>query len=210
MRRTTSRGELRVQGRLSMKRILLVAVACGALFFGAAQPASAQLQEIIDLLGIANTKIGMGDTPGQVSVGEEITYRLNVRNNGPSAANAVLVQTRLAESLEFVEASGEVLAEEGPPPSDVECNAPSAALVNCRMDRLEAGRLARVFVTVTATQAGFPQSRASVESQDIDLRPADNDDQEGTVVSDDGVEEVPAGATEEGTESDAEEGTEVR
>jgi uncharacterized repeat protein (TIGR01451 family) len=167
-----------------MKRILLVAATSGALLLASAQPASAQLEPILDPLGIADTSIGMRDEPGQVDVGEEFTYRLNVRNNGPSAANLVLVQTRLAESLEFVEASGEVLTEEGdPPPSDVDCSTPSARLVNCRIERLMAGRRALVFVTVVPTAVGFPKSRGSVESHDIDLRPANNNDQEGTVVN---------------------------
>ena len=165
-----------------MKRILLVVSACAGLFAGA-QPASAQLEPILDPLGIADTSISMSDIPGVVDVGEEFSYRLTVRNNGPSAANAVLVQTRLADSLEFVEASGDVLEGEGdPPPPDVDCETPSARLVNCRIEILRAGQRARMFVTVNPTAAGFPKSRASVESSDIDLRPANNNDQEGTVV----------------------------
>lgn len=166
-----------------MKRILLVVSACAGLSLAAAQPASAQLEPIFDPLGIADTSISMSDVPGQVDVGEPFSYRETVRNNGISAANNVLVQTRLADSLEFVEASGDVLEEEGdPPPPDVECGTPSARLVNCRIEILRAGQRARIFVTVNPTAAGFPKSRASVESSDIDLRRANNNDQEGTVV----------------------------
>jgi hypothetical protein len=93
------------------------------------------------------------------------------------------VQTRLAQSLDFVDASGEILEEEGDPPlPDVECETPSARLVNCRIETLLAGRRARIFVDVIPTAAGFPKSRGSVESNDIDLRPSNNDTQEGTVV----------------------------
>jgi uncharacterized repeat protein (TIGR01451 family) len=172
-----------------MKRILLVVATCAALFFAGVPLASAQLEPILDPLGIADTSISMSDVPGQVDVGEDFSYRLTARNNGPSAANGVLVQTRLAQSLDFVSASGEILEEEGDPPlPDVDCETPSARLVNCRIgtpdepEPLPAGRRARIFVTVTPTAAGFPKSRGSVESSDIDLRPANNDTQEGTVV----------------------------
>lgn len=165
-----------------MKRILLVVSACAGLFV-AVQPASAQLEPILDPLGIADTSINISDIPGQVDVGEEFSYRETVRNNGPSAANNVLVQTRLADSLDFVEASGDVLEEEDDPvPPDVECEPPSARLVNCRIEILRAGQRARIFVDVSPTAEGFPKSRGSVESSDIDLRPSNNDEQEGTIV----------------------------
>ena len=165
-----------------MKRILLAVSACAGLFV-AAQPASAQLEPIFDPLGIADTSINMSDIPGQVDVGEQFSYRETVRNNGISAANDVLVQTRLAHSLEFVEVTGDVLEREGdPPPPDVECETPSARLVNCRIEILLTGQRARIFVTVNPTAKGFPKSRGSVESSDIDLRPANNNTQEGTVV----------------------------
>lgn len=180
-----------------MKRTLVVVGVCAG-FFLAAPPAVAQLtlvEGVVDALSIADTKLGMKDMPGQVNVGDSFTYRLNLRNNGPSDARGVIVQTRLAQSLTFVEAEGEVLPEPNDPdPPNVDCKAPSARLVNCRIRRLEGGLLtdegdllelgqrARVLITVTATQVGFPQSRATIESQNVDLRPGNNADKEGTVV----------------------------
>lgn len=165
-----------------MRRILVGATCVG--LFVAAPPASAQLEPILDPLGIADTSISMSDQPGKVKVGENFRYRVTVKDNGPSAANEVLVQTRLAHSLDFVRARGTVLDEAGAPLSSppVTCTTPWPHLVNCRIETLEAGQRARMFVTVTPTLRGFPKSRASVESEEIDQRPRNNNRREGTVV----------------------------
>lgn len=183
-----------------MRKIVVGVAAAAAFVAVGAQPASAQLEPVVDVLGVADTGIGMNDNPGQVKVGEEFTYRLNVRNVGPSDARDVRVQTRLADSLEFVDVTVDVLdtdPEQSEPPTPVDCTTPpaNARVVTCRIDTLQGGVLtdegslfaqgqrARVFVTVVPTQQGRPTSRASVESSNVDLNRGNNNAQEGTRVS---------------------------
>jgi uncharacterized repeat protein (TIGR01451 family) len=116
--------------------------------------------------------LGLSKTDGAdpVFVGENITYTIQVTNNGPDNATGVTVTDNLPGSVTFVSASAG-------------CNE-SSGTVTCTIGNLSASSNTSLQIVVTTTAAGSITNNASVDGNEVDQIPGNNSDSENTQVND--------------------------
>ncbi|MGD2157840.1 MAG: Ig-like domain-containing protein [Anaerolineales bacterium] len=111
------------------------------------------------------------DALDPVTVGETITYTLTVNNNGPDAAQSVILTDTLPGSATFVSAT----------PDQGLCDELSG-LVTCSLGDILKGGGTSVEIVVTTTLTGTLTNNANVTAGTVDPNPADNNDSETTTV----------------------------
>jgi uncharacterized repeat protein (TIGR01451 family) len=115
-------------------------------------------------LCVADVKIRKTASPGTVVPGKTLTYRLEVTNDGPDAAQNVVIDDPLPRGLSFVSASAG-------------CSA-SGDLVTCDVGTLAKGetRAFQVKTRVASSLVHSPTNTATVTSTTRDPRPENNHD----------------------------------
>jgi uncharacterized repeat protein (TIGR01451 family) len=111
------------------------------------------------------------DSPDPVTVGNELTYDVNVKNNGAATAGGVTLADQLPAGVIFDSAT----------PSQGTCT-PASGTVSCQLGTLGSGQSADVEIKVTPQQGGTITNVASVTSNEDDANTADNMSREDTTV----------------------------
>ncbi len=119
----------------------------------------------------ADMAVTVRDNPDPVTVGDEINYTVEVRNNGPAQATGVLLTSTMPGSLEFVSAN---------------TNRGSCGLVNgvvvCELNDMGADVRVTVSVVARATQAGTAGNTARISAEQLDPEPSNDNDTATTTV----------------------------
>lgn len=127
----------------------------------------------------ADLAVTLTDAPDPVSPGAQLTLTIDVANEGPGDATDVEVTSVLPVGATFVDATG----------AGWTCNLGEAAGLVCRRASLAAGASAPIAVTVVAPALTPPavaaeiETTAKVTAREHDSDPADNEDNERTIVS---------------------------
>jgi len=100
---------------------------------------------------VADLSVFQTVTPGQVTVGNNLTYILTVTNNGPDSANEVVLTDMLPSGVSFVSAT----------PSQGSCTS-SLPVVTCALDTINKGSSTTVGIIVRPTQEGNISNAAEV------------------------------------------------
>lgn len=108
----------------------------------------------------------------QTTVGEHVTYQLEVLNSGPDSASQVIVTDNLPLNSIFVSAT----------PSQGSCSR-SGSTLTCNLGTVAGGATATIEVVVAATTAGTMVNTASVSSNSGDPNPANNSDSASSTVN---------------------------
>ncbi len=116
--------------------------------------------------------LGLTATPGPIIVGDNVTYTLNVTNNGPDTATGVSVNQTLSSSVIFLGSS----ASQG-------TVAQNGSSITFNLGSLQAGSNATLTVTVKTTIAGIITSTALVGDLETDPDPSNNSASLSTVVN---------------------------
>jgi uncharacterized repeat protein (TIGR01451 family) len=113
----------------------------------------------------ADMAITKTHTPASVTVGQDVTFTLNVKNNGPGTSYGVKVTDTLPAQLQFVSASG----------ADWTCSH-SAQIITCDFGRpFVAGSSSQITVVTRALSAGSQiVNVAVVEAKTPDPDPGNN------------------------------------
>lgn len=127
--------------------------------------------ETTNVIALTGTELALvkSDSVDPVPLGGNLTYTIQVTNNGPEDATGVTVIDNLPPTVTFVSASAG-------------CNEASGT-VTCNIGNLNAGTNVSVQIDVTTTQAGTISNTASVTGNEIDPFPDNNSDTEDTVVT---------------------------
>jgi choice-of-anchor B domain-containing protein len=118
----------------------------------------------------ANLSVTVADAPDPVTVGETITYTINVDNAGLASAMGVVLTDELSPDVAFVSAAA----------SQGSCT--GTATVTCSLGTLANGAAAHVTIAARATRAGLVGNTASVVATQPDPTPANNTAAASTVV----------------------------
>lgn len=110
----------------------------------------------------ADLGVTLAATPNPVTVGQTLTYTLNVSNNGPSNATGVVLSNVLPAGVSLVSAQ----------PSQGSCGGTTA--VSCSLGTLAVGGSATVTIQVIPNAAGSLTDTASATSAVPDPNPANN------------------------------------
>jgi uncharacterized repeat protein (TIGR01451 family) len=149
----------RVRSGLRVGTVALAAVAAWALL-------SAQGgQEGVDLV------VTKSDNPDPVQVGNQLTYTIQVRNNGPAPATGVTVTDELPNSVDFVSAS-----------QGCTHNA-SNSTVTCVIGDLGVNQTEQIQIVVRPREAGDIRNRASATATENTVSRNDDRDDERTTVN---------------------------
>lgn len=105
----------------------------------------------------------------KVRAGDQVQFRLVVRNNGPAAALGVKVTDKLPEGLRLVGVRSKDL--------DCEANKKQNSIV-CRKGRMDAGEVGRITLTARVLSDGRIVNVARVTSETHDPDPSNNRDDE--------------------------------
>lgn len=124
---------------------------------------------------MANLAISISDSPDPVMVDQQLTYTINVSNQGPATATDVSLFNTLPLEATFVSATA----------SQGTC---SNTGKSCNIGILSNGQSATISIVVTATTSGRIKNVASVSSSTPDSNLANNTAEEETIVTNDGVE----------------------
>ena len=108
----------------------------------------------------ADLSITKEDNPDPVKVGGELTYRIRVRNLGPSNATGVILIDTLPANINFVSASSG-------------CSR-SGSIVTCNIGNMSDGESAVRLIRVRPTAAGGFSNTATVTANETDPDPANN------------------------------------
>jgi uncharacterized repeat protein (TIGR01451 family) len=129
----------------------------------------------------ADLVVSKTDSPEPVEVGQELTYEITVRNDGPDAAAGVSVTDELPATVDFGSASA----------SQGSCS--GTATIDCQLGTIASGASAKVTIKVTPKSDDDLLNDASASSTTADPNEANNSDTEATV-----VEPAPTGPTCDG------------
>jgi uncharacterized repeat protein (TIGR01451 family) len=145
----------------------LFGITAGALAIAALLPATA--------LAPADLSITKSDNPDPVTEGGQLTYTIEVRNEGPDPAADVVVSDDLASSdFDLVSVT----------PSQGSCDTQGGQKVSCNLGTLASGGVATVTIQVTAKKPGTVSNTAAVTSSEPDPQQANNTATETTTVLD--------------------------
>ena len=111
------------------------------------------------------------DSPDPVIVGNNLTYTINVSNNGPSNATGVIVTDTLPAGITFVSAI----------PSKGSCS--GTTTVTCNLGTLNNAANASATIIVKPTAAGPLSNSASVSGTEVDPNTANNSATVSTTVN---------------------------
>ena len=118
--------------------------------------------EVIPPQQQANLSITKADSPDPVFEGQQLTYTVTVRNNGPDGATGVTVTDPVPGGVFLASAT----------PSQGGCS--GTATVTCALGSLANGASATVTIVVIPTLAGALSNTASVTGSPSDPDPGDN------------------------------------
>jgi uncharacterized repeat protein (TIGR01451 family) len=112
-------------------------------------------------------RITKTDSPDPLFAGEELTYTIEVKNEGGNLASGVALTDTLPSSVEFVSSSSS-------------CEGDSEVV--CSLGAIASGASAQVTLKVKPTQAGTITNTASVSADNPDPNKGNNSDSETTTV----------------------------
>lgn len=140
------------------KRLTKLGLAGGAfLAVAALLPATA--------LAPADLSITKSDSPDPVTEGQQLTYTIEVRNDGPDSATNVVVTDNLSPSdMDLVSTT----------PSQGSCDVQGNKDITCNLGTVISGGTATVTIVVTTKKPGSISNTASVTSDIADPQPANN------------------------------------
>jgi len=118
----------------------------------------------------ADMAIVKTDSPDPVGVGQPVTYRLTVTNNGPAVATNVMVSDTLPASMLYESAT----------PSIGSCS--GTTTISCSLGTLPVGNSQFVDIIVQATVTGTISNTATVSADQTDPVPANNSSTTTTTV----------------------------
>jgi uncharacterized repeat protein (TIGR01451 family) len=126
--------------------------------------------ETTQVIALTGTELALvkSDSVDPVPLGGNLTYTIQVTNNGPEDATGVTLTDNLPASVTFVSASAGCSENSG--------------TVTCAIGNLDAGTNVSVTIDVTTTQGGTISNTASVTGNETDPFPDNNSDTEDTVV----------------------------
>jgi len=130
-----------------------------------------QVDDAASRVRIPDLAVTKTDSPDPVYVGSELTYDVNVNNNGPATAGGVTLADNLPDGVALDSAT----------PSQGSCN-PSGQTISCQLGTLGPGDAANVQIKVTPQEGGTITNVASVTSNEEDANTADNIAREDTTV----------------------------
>lgn len=114
---------------------------------------------------LADLALTKSDAPDPINLGAgNVTYTLTVTNNGPGAANNVVVTDTLPGSATFVSAT----------PSQGACPAPAGGVLTCNLGAINNGLNATITVVATPTATGTLTNTASATANETDPNTANN------------------------------------
>jgi uncharacterized repeat protein (TIGR01451 family) len=119
----------------------------------------------------ADLSVTKADSPDPVLTGNNLTYTVNIANNGPSGATGVIVKDTLPSGVTFVSATS----------SQGSCSYANG-IVTCNLETLNSGKSATVTIVVRPTVGGTITNTASVSSNEFDPNMANNTATESTTV----------------------------
>jgi uncharacterized repeat protein (TIGR01451 family) len=138
-------------------RLKLALAGGAALVLAALFPATA--------LAPSDLSLTKSDSPDPVIEGNQLTFAIEVRNDGPDPATNVTVADDLASSdFDLVSTT----------PSQGNCTTEGGQKVSCDLGTLSSGATATVTIVVTAKKPGTVTNTASVTSEVADPQPANN------------------------------------
>ena len=166
MREESARGVLTRCGRMgSAVGVLISSLALGAIL---APPAGSQG----DQAPSADLSVSKSDSPDPVTSGTQLTYTVEVRNQGPDPATDVAITDDFPGPVDFVSAT----------PSAGTCD-PRGGRVTCTLPSLAPDQVGTLVVVVTVNKKkGSITNSASAQSAVADPQPANNLDTEVTQV----------------------------
>ncbi|HWP45948.1 MAG TPA: FG-GAP-like repeat-containing protein [Candidatus Limnocylindrales bacterium] len=118
----------------------------------------------------ADLSVTQTDSPDPIKVGNNLTYTLQVTNNGPSSAANVTLTDTLPVNVTFVSVT----------PNQGSCSVTTT--VTCNLGTLTTGASATVSLIVQPTGAGAITNSASVSSSQFDPNTTNNTSSQGTTV----------------------------
>jgi uncharacterized repeat protein (TIGR01451 family) len=118
----------------------------------------------------ADLSVAKTDSPDPVAVGRDLTYAIDVTNDGPGVATGVNLTDSLPGSAAFVSASPTCMYDR------------ASHTVTCNLDSLASGASATVTIVVRPLQGGTITNTASVTANEPDPNTANNTDTESTTV----------------------------
>jgi len=121
----------------------------------------------------ADLSITKTDSPDPATAGQQLTYNLTVRNNGPSAATGVTATDTLPAGVSYRLAV----------PSQGSCLEVSLGSVSCTLGSIASGESATVQIDVIALEGGVLTNRAAVRGNEPDLDPSNDLATEDTTVT---------------------------
>lgn len=133
-----------------------------------------QVVTVPDLLGVVNT-----DSPDPLNIDEELTYTVDVTNNGTAPATGVVVTDTLPVSVDFMSATT----------SQGSCSERDGT-VSCALGEIAAGATVTVTITVTPTTPGVVTNTVTVSADGVDPYPPNNTATAETSVGDRGCAQV--------------------
>jgi uncharacterized repeat protein (TIGR01451 family) len=143
-------------------------------------------EAFVNSLKSTDLSITKTDSPDPVQEGASLTYSITVTNNGPDAADNVVVTDTLPGSVSFVSAT----------PSQGTCSGTST--VTCNFGSLSDGASATVTIMVTPNSTGEISNTTTVSSATNDPVPGNNSSTASTTV----IAATPASADLSVTKSD--------
>ena len=151
-------------GTIKRRLATLLGGTATAVVAAALLPASA--------LAPAEVSITKSDSPDPVVEGQQLTFTIEVRNDGPDPATNVVVNDDLASSdFDLISTT----------PSQGNCTTQGGQKVTCDLGTLASGATATVTILVTAKKPGNVTNTATVTSPD-DTTPANNTATSNTTV----------------------------
>jgi uncharacterized repeat protein (TIGR01451 family) len=116
--------------------------------------------------------VSKSDDVDPVTEGDDVTYRVDVSNNGPDTAENVALTDNLPGGVTFVSATPEqgVCSESG-------------GVVTCDLDDIASGASVEVVIVVNTTTYGTITNNASVASDTVDPDTGNNSASEDTTVN---------------------------
>jgi uncharacterized repeat protein (TIGR01451 family) len=131
-----------------------------------------QVDDAASRVRLPDLAVTKTDSPDPVSVGSQLTYDVDVKNNGAATAGGVTLADNLPDSVALDSAT----------PTQGSCS-PSGQAVACQLGTLAPGDSANVQIKVTPQAGGTITNVASVTSNEEDASMADNIAREDTTVT---------------------------